>query len=65
MILYWGNGSGTGEVSDVVYGIYSLTPETNRIKQIVHLKELEHVYQNTSNEALFDFIRNDVHIKSA
>jgi len=49
----------------VVYGIYSLTPETNRIKQIVHLKELEHVYQNTSNEALFDFIRNDVHIKSA
>jgi len=31
----------------------------------VHLKELENVYQNTSNEPLFYLIRNDVHINSA
>jgi len=31
----------------------------------VHLKELERVYQNTSNEALFYLTRNDVHIKFA
>jgi len=31
----------------------------------VHLKELENVYQNTSNEPLFYLIRNDVHIKFA
>jgi len=31
----------------------------------VHLKELENVYQNTSNEALFDLMRNYLHIKFA
>jgi len=31
----------------------------------VYLKELEHVYENTSNEPLFYLIRNDVHIKFA
>jgi len=31
----------------------------------VHLKELEHFYQNTSNEALFYLIRNNVLINLA
>ena len=32
MILDWGNWSGTGDVSAIVYGIYSLTSQTNRTK---------------------------------
>jgi len=31
----------------------------------VHLKELEYVNQNTSNEALFYLMRNDLHTKFA
>jgi len=40
----------------MVGGLFSLISETNIIKHTVHLKELENVYQNTSNLSfiLFD-----------